>query len=753
MPTIFFRRRGGTAVLPPLALLVLAFASGSAVRAHDGEPHGDAGTTVAAPGGGSVTVPPTRFELKILDTSQNDPLQGGEVPLENAQVSVAVTHGKDTVFREQAHKEEIAGVYGAQGTLDENGAHVLRAEIKPAGGDAFVVEFPLQAAGAPEPQAASFLSGWRLAAAGAGGLALLLGVFALGRRSGGGGKDAKRAQIAAALLVAVSFAGWAAAPVGAHGGEDHGGGAAAPAGATVADLKVGIGDTATAKKTKMAGKYRVTLTVKVLRPVAPDPNRVRLTAAQAETIGVKTITVSGAAFDTGVAVTGIVQADPARMASVASRVPGRLRSVLARVGERVRAGQTLATVESPDIAEAQGGFSAAQSSVLARQAAYQQTRERVRIAERQLAQQRELARAGAFSQAPVQQALSAQAEAGSDLATVRAEAAEAGSQLAQARADQATHAKALQRIQELFDAGIRSRAELEAQQLEATHDQAKVVQAEVLVTQQRARVRQAETRAALATQAVRREQRIRGTNVLTRREIVQAQGALDTARLEASQALADRNGARRAVEAARSRLAAVGAAPGGGNQVTVSAPFDGIVSEREAAIGETVSPDKTLFTILNPAVVVVEGDVFESDLPRVRVGLPARITTDAVPGKTFAGRIRTIGATVNPETRATRARVTIANPGGVLRPGTFVRALLVTNARRQTVSVPDEAVQADGPLKIVYVKKGDAFERREVTVGESAGGRTQIKNGVKSGEQVVTTGAYQLNAVSSADRI
>ena len=748
---------GKGALLPALLVAACVFVSAAAARAHDGEQHGgDAGVTTAAPGGGAVLVPPTRFEIKILDASQNDPLQGGEVPLENAQVKATVTRGEDVVFQEAAHKEEIAGVYGAQGTLDENGAHVLRWEVKPASsGEAFVVEFPLQVAGAPQQRSVPFLSGWRLAAVGASAFALLLAVFALGRLSGGGGRrgNGKNTVVAAALLLVAALAGRPVS-VRAHDGEVHGGEATAPTGATVADLKVGIGDTATAKQTKMAGKYRVTLTVKVLRPAAPDPNRVRLTAAQAQTIGVKTITVSGAAFDTGVAVTGTVQADPARTATIASRVPGRLRSVLANIGQRVRAGQTLATVESPDIADAQGAFSAAQSGVLARQAAFQQAEERARIAARQLAQQQELARAGAFSQAPVQQALSAQAEAGSDLATARADVAEAASELAQARADQAAHAKALQRVQELFDAGIRSRAELEAQQLEVTQDQAKVTQAEALVTQQRARVRQAETRAAVAAQTLRRERQIRGTNVLNRREIVQAQGALDTARLEARQAQADLNGARRAVEAARARLAAVGAAPGSGNQVTVTAPFDGIVTEREAAIGETVSPDKTLFTVLNPAVVVVEGDVFENDLPNVRAGMPARITTDAAPGKTFSGRIRSVGATVNPETRTTRARIVINNPGGVLRPGTFVRALLVATgaaARQpQSVSVPDEAVQAEGPLKIVYVQKGDTFERRTVTVGESAGGRTQIKSGLKPGEQVVTTGAYQLTAVSGA---
>ncbi len=511
------------------------------------------------------------------------------------------------------------------------------------------------------------------------------------------------------------------------------------------------GDAATATQTKTVGRYKATLTVKVVKPAPPDPNRVRLTAAQAKTLGIQTVPASGGRFDTGLSVTGSVQPEPARQVTLSSRVAGRLRSVVANIGERVQAGQMLATVESAEIAEAQGAYTAALGEVQSREAAYRQAQERTRIAERQLAQQQELARAGVFSQTPLQQARTAEAEAASELATVQSEVAEARSQRAQAQADLATHARALERVKELFEAGIRSRAELEAQELEVTQDRARVTEAEALVRQQQARVRQAETRAGIAGQAVAREQRLARSGVLTRRELVQAQGAVDTARLEARQALADLQAARRAVQSARARLAALGATPGGGNTVTLTASIDGVITERDAAVGETVDPDKTLFTLLNPSVVVVEGDVFEQDLPRVRAGVPARITTDAAPGKTFSGRVSYVGATVDPETRAARARIAIHNPGGVLRPGTFVRALLVTKARRGTVTVPDVAVQEDAGMKVVYVKTGDgAFERREVAVGESAGGRTEIKSGVEPGEPVVTTGAYQLKVAGKA---
>jgi cobalt-zinc-cadmium efflux system membrane fusion protein len=711
------------------------------VLAHGGEDHGDSKPAAVSPAG----VPETQFELKIIDTSQNDPLLGGEVPLEKARVTATLKQGGKSLASESAHAEAIPGVYGVHRTLDANGEYTLTWDVKPPSGQAFHVDFPIRVAGAPD-KGTPWLSGWRLPLVILGGIALLLGVFMLGRASGNGKNGHARAV---ALLLCAGLSAWATG-AWAHGGEGHGGPEPAAAAGPVVDLKVGIGDLTTTTQTKTAGKYKVSLTVKVSKPRPPDPNHVRLTDEQVKTLGIQTVTVKGGTFDTGLAVTGSVQPNPASVVTVSSRVPGKLRLVAANIGDRVRAGQALAVVESTEIAEAQGAYAATQSDVLAREAAYRQTQERVRIARRQLSQQQELARAGAFSQAPLQQARTEQANANSELATARADLASAHSQLAQAQADAATHRKALERIQELFDAGIRSKAELEAHQLEAEQDDVRVAQGQALVEQQQARVTQAEERAGIAAQAVAREQKIASTNVLTRKEIVQAQGTLDNARLESEGAMANLQAARRAVSAARSRLAALGVAPGSGNQVTLVAPQGGIVTARSANVGETVLPEKTLFTVLNPSVVWVEGDVFEKDLPRVGDGLPARIAADAVPGRTFAGRISYVAATVDPETRAVRVRVAVANPDGMLRPGMFVRALLVTEARPQTITVPDAAVQEDAGMKVLYVKEGGTYERREVAVGESAGGRTEIKSGVKPGEQVVTVGAYQLKSVGKA---
>ena len=466
----------------------------------------------------------------------------------------------------------------------------------------------------------------------------------------------------------------------------------------------------------------MTLLVKVLKPKSSDPNRLSLTDEQVKILGIKTAEVKATNFGTGLTVTGTIQPNPANIATVSSRTAGKLQSVTVNAGDRVTAGQTLGVVDSPEIADAQATYSMSQANSVAMIAAYRQALTKVSVSQRQLSQVKELAAAGVYSQAPVQLAQKSKAEADSEFASVKA--------------DLTSHDKALARMQELFDAGIRSKAELEAAQLE--------------VEQDKARLSQAKARVDLAASALSREQALARTSLMNRKELVGVESALELARLDLRQASSGAESARRAVTIARSRLEAFGASPGGGNLLELKSPIEGVVTEREASAGESVRPETILFKILNPAVVWVEGDVFEKDLSQVRVAMPAQITTDAEPNRVFEGRISNISATVNPETRAIRVRVAVPNPGGTLRPGMFVRALFVGTVQAQAITVPDEAVQKDAGITIVFVKEDGIYERREVKVGPSVSGRTEIKSGIKLGEQVVIVGSYQLKSIGKS---
>lgn len=661
--------------------------------------------------GQAVVVPDIQIEINLVDTSKFDPLEGGEVPLQGAEVRLDINRDGSLFSGGALDESEVSGTYSVVSWLNANGTYEFHWFVTPGGSQQFDFVTPLIVAGVPESSA--FLSGWRLWAAGLIVLVALLAAFAFGKFSARGKRGIAAGTGAAAVLLALSLL---PGSMDAHAGHSE---AESAPGTVYADLKVGFGDVATTRIVKMVGDYRVTIEVKVLLPTPFDPDRLTLTEEQAKILGIQTVEVKRSDLSTGLAVTGSIQPNPANVVTISSRAAGKLRSVLANVGDRVKAGQVLALVESSEIADAQETFAVSQANMIAVEAAHRQALAKVAVAERQLSQQQELAAAGVFSQAPVQLALT--------------EKAEADSELASARADLASHTKALARLQELFDAGIRSKAELEAAELE--------------VEQDKARLSQAESRADLAEASLERQQELARTNILDRKELIGVETALDMARLDLDQAQANIDSARIAVTIARGRLGAFGVAPGDGNLLQLRAPIDGLVTEREANVGETVGPENALFEILNPSVVWVEGDVFEIDLPRIRVDMPAQITTDAVPDRIFEGRVNYIAASVNPETRAVRVRVAVPNIEGTLRPGMFVRVLFVIAVDSQAITIPDEAVQRDAGMLVVYIKNGDVYERREVAVGASAMGRTEIKSGIEPGELVVTSGAYQLKSI------
>jgi cobalt-zinc-cadmium efflux system membrane fusion protein len=164
--------------------------------------------------------------------------------------------------------------------------------------------------------------------------------------------------------------------------------------------------------------------------------------------------------------------------------------------------------------------------------------------------------------------------------------------------------------------------------------------------------------------------------------------------------------------------------------------------------GETVDPEKTLFTIVNLGSVWVQLSVYSRDLPSIRVGQLVSITTDAVPGRLFTGKIAYVSDTLDQTTRTVKVRCVIPNPGGQLKPQMFVRGRVETPLQRQTVAIPRDALQNLEGKSVVFVP-GDhlgEFVAREVRPGGSVDGLTLIVSGLSPGERVVTKGAFIVKA-------
>jgi multidrug efflux pump subunit AcrA (membrane-fusion protein) len=183
-------------------------------------------------------------------------------------------------------------------------------------------------------------------------------------------------------------------------------------------------------------------------------------------------------------------------------------------------------------------------------------------------------------------------------------------------------------------------------------------------------------------------------------------------------------------------------------QLVLRSPVSGTVLERGVVEGQYVGADTPLLTVADLSRVWVLVDLYEMDMTRVHVGDLARFTTDAMPGRTFDGRVEFIYPTISNETRTLKARLALANPDGVLRPGMYGRVGVSARGVR-ALSVPAEAVVNAGEHTYVFIAhEGGRFEPRMVWTGLPEGDRIQILKGVAEGDTVVSSASFLIDSES-----
>ena len=167
----------------------------------------------------------------------------------------------------------------------------------------------------------------------------------------------------------------------------------------------------------------------------------------------------------------------------------------------------------------------------------------------------------------------------------------------------------------------------------------------------------------------------------------------------------------------------------------VVAPFDGLVQEKHASIGEYLGAAAPVITVVRVNPLRFRGEVPERDAATVRAGQNVRVTVEGDNGL-YAGRIVRLSPTINQQNRVLVVEAEIANPGG-LRPGGFARAEIVTNSGDMAVTVPASAVVTfAGIEKVITVENGKAREK-PITTGRRADTWTEILSGINVGEAVV----------------
>lgn len=204
------------------------------------------------------------------------------------------------------------------------------------------------------------------------------------------------------------------------------------------------------------------------------------------------------------------------------------------------------------------------------------------------------------------------------------------------------------------------------------------------------------------------------------------------------------------------------------DRIPVYAPISGTVIERHVQQGQYVNEGDWLFHLADLSHVWLYADIYEDELALVEKGLPVQLSVKAVPGETFEGTVAFIEPKVDRRTRTVRVRIDVANPDGKLLPGMFAGARL-RHEFPSAVAVPENAVLWSGQRSVVLVKLGEgAFQPRDVKLGkkwlyaannEQAGSgdlgfaRDRVRYheviaGLSPGDEVVTSGAFLLNAES-----
>jgi Cu(I)/Ag(I) efflux system membrane fusion protein len=175
----------------------------------------------------------------------------------------------------------------------------------------------------------------------------------------------------------------------------------------------------------------------------------------------------------------------------------------------------------------------------------------------------------------------------------------------------------------------------------------------------------------------------------------------------------------------------------------IHSPTEGIVINVGAREGQFVTPQSELYMIADLASVWVFVDIFEEELPWVNVGDEAEMRVMAVPGTTFRGRLTYIYPYAESRTRTIKARLEFDNSELLLKPE------IHANPRENTLVVPSEAVIRSGLKEQVFlVRAPGKFEPREVEVGLSGGGLTEIREGLDAGDQVVVSAQFLIDSES-----
>ncbi len=186
----------------------------------------------------------------------------------------------------------------------------------------------------------------------------------------------------------------------------------------------------------------------------------------------------------------------------------------------------------------------------------------------------------------------------------------------------------------------------------------------------------------------------------------------------------------------------------------IRAPFDGVVAARLVNVGEVVGEmQKVVFRVVDNRLLDLTVTVPSADMAAVRVGQALTFATDAVPGRTFTGKVKFINPAVSEADRSVKVIAEVRNVPEVLKGGLFVKGRIETERRRGVLQVPRVSLlswDVAGRSGELMVADNNVARRRTVRTGGAAGDGVGIAAGLVPGDLVITRGAFN---VKDGDRV
>ena len=182
----------------------------------------------------------------------------------------------------------------------------------------------------------------------------------------------------------------------------------------------------------------------------------------------------------------------------------------------------------------------------------------------------------------------------------------------------------------------------------------------------------------------------------------------------------------------------------------ILSPMDGVVSMRDVNVGDLASDTgaaKVLFKIVDNSIFNLTVTVPSVDMASIRVGYPLTFTVDALPGKTFSGKVMYINPAVDEMDRSVKVIAEVPNESGDLKGGLFVKGRIQTGIRTNVIQVPRSALSGLNITEnkaALYVVANDMAHYREVITGSVAGDQVEVVSGLNPGELVVIRGGFNL---------